>query len=78
MKELYNWEQVKAYAILALNHLIISPNDIDLKNISINIDLVQRIYKDEQVVDLAIKLLKKEQKERRLWEKREKKQYDKF
>ena len=31
-KELYSWEQVRAYSIIALHNLLKSANDINLKN----------------------------------------------
>ena len=42
--ETYTWEQVRAYAIISLNNLMNSANDIDLKGIKMCIDPLQTIH----------------------------------
>ena len=37
-KELYTWEQVRAYSVIALHNLLNSANDINIKNIKLFID----------------------------------------
>ena len=42
-KELYSWEQVRAYSIIALHNLLNSANDINLKNMKLFIDPLQTL-----------------------------------
>lgn len=43
-KELYSWEQVRAYSIIALHNLLNSANDINLKNMKLFMDPLQTLY----------------------------------
>lgn len=67
-KELYTWEQVRAYAIIALNNLMNSANKIDLKGIKMCIDPLQQIHRKESVVGYSKKLLQNEEDEKYIFE----------
>ena len=57
--EFYTWEQVRAYGIIALNNLMNSANELNLKNFKLFIDPLQTLYGKEGVVGFANKLLEK-------------------
>ena len=59
--ETYTWEQVRAYAIIALNNLMNSANDIDLKGIKMCIDPLQTIHYKDAVVGYSQRLLHNEE-----------------
>lgn len=61
-KELYTWEQLRAYSIIALHNLLHSANEIDLKNMKMFIDPLQTLYGKEGVVGFSERLLEKENK----------------
>lgn len=56
-KELYTWEQVRAYSIIALHNLLHSANEVNLKNIKMFIDPLQTLYGKDGVVVYAEKLI---------------------
>lgn len=56
-KELYTWEQVRAYSIIALHNLLHSANEVNLKNIKMFIDPLQTLYGKDGVVGYAEKLI---------------------
>lgn len=62
LKRKYNWKHIKAYSIIALNNLLHSANEVDLKNIDMFLDPLQTLYNKEQALKYAEKLLDKENK----------------
>jgi hypothetical protein len=56
-KEKYSWEQVIAYSVIALNNLKHSANDINLKNIEMIIEPLDKIHTKKTVVEYAKKLI---------------------
>lgn len=56
-EESYTWEQVRAYSIIALNNLLHSANEVNLKNIQMFIDPLQTLYGKDGVVGLAERLI---------------------
>lgn len=60
-QELYTWEQVRAYSIIALHNLLHSANEINLKNIKMFIDPLQTLYGKEGIVGYADKLIENEE-----------------
>lgn len=61
-KELYTWEQVKAYSVIALHNLMISPNEINLKNIKMVIEPLKTIHKKDIVKKISRQLIDIENK----------------
>lgn len=59
-KELYSWEQVRAYSIIALHNLLNSANDINLKNMKLFIDPLQTLYGKDGIVRVAERLINNE------------------
>lgn len=59
--ETYTWEQVRAYAIIALSNLMNSANDIDLKGIQTFIDPLQTLHHKDAVVRYSQRLLHNEE-----------------
>jgi hypothetical protein len=59
-KELYSWEQVRAYSIIALHNLLNSANDINLKNMKLFMDPLQTLYGKNEIVRVAEKLINNE------------------
>lgn len=59
-KELYTWEQVKAYSIIALHNLLNSANDMNLKNMKLFIDPLQTLYNKDRIIEIAERLINKE------------------
>lgn len=51
-KELYTWEQVKAYSIIALHNLLNSANDMNLKNMKLFIDPLQTYTEKVLILEL--------------------------
>lgn len=59
MEELYNWEQVKAYAKIGLYNLLHSANKSnieDLEQLEMFLDELPKVHKKENVVEYANKL----------------------
>ena len=52
-KELYTWEQVREYSVIALHNLLNSANDINLKNMKLFIDPLQTLYGKDGVTEIA-------------------------
>ena len=52
-KELYTWEQVRAYSVIALHNLLNSANDVNLKNMKLFIDTLQTLYGKDGVTEMA-------------------------
>lgn len=61
-KELYTWEQLRAYSIIALHNLLHSANEVNLKNMKMFIDPLQTLYGKDGVIGFADRLLEKENK----------------
>lgn len=59
-RELYTWEQVRAYSIVALHNLLNSANDVNLKNMKLFIDPLQTLYGKDEIVGVAERLTNKE------------------
>ncbi len=59
-KELYTWEQVRAYTIIALHNLLNSANEVNLKNIKMFVDPLQTLYSKEGIVGIADRLINKD------------------
>lgn len=57
--ELYNWEQVRAYAVIALNNLLNKNEDITTDNFIKEINPLQTLYGKEGVIGLAQRYEKK-------------------
>lgn len=60
-QELYTWEQVRAYSIIALHNLLHSANEVNLKNIKMFIDPLQTLYGKDGIVGYADKLIENEE-----------------
>lgn len=52
-RELYNWDQVRAYAIIALYNLIKNNKKINIVNFVKELDSLQTMYGKEEVIGLA-------------------------
>ncbi|MCI8519284.1 MAG: hypothetical protein HFJ51_04250 [Clostridia bacterium] len=54
-EELYNYEQVEAFAIIALHNLLRSPNReyISLKNFKMFLEPLPQIHTKDEVIDFA-------------------------
>lgn len=61
-QELYTWEQLRAYSIIALHNLFHSANEVNLKNMKMFIDPLQTLYSKAEVIGFAERLLEKENK----------------
>lgn len=61
-KELYTWEQVRAYAVIALHSLKNSANEINMKNLKMCIDPLQTLYSKDGVEGMAEYLINKYEK----------------
>ena len=59
-KELYTWEQVRAYSIIELHNLLNSANDINLKNMKLFIDPLQTLYGKDGIIGVSERLINKE------------------
>lgn len=51
--ELYNWEQVRAYAVIALNNLLNKNKDITTENFIKEMNPLQTLYGKDGVIGLA-------------------------
>ena len=52
-KESYTWVQVRAYCIIALHNLLNSANEVNLKNMKMFLDPLQKLYGKDGVVGLS-------------------------
>ena len=59
-KELYTWKQVESYCIIALNNLLLSANDIKLKNMKTFIEPLQNLHSKDKVEEYANQLIENE------------------
>jgi len=61
-KELYTWEQVKAYSVIALHNLMTSANEITLKDFKMVIEPLKTIHKKDVVEKISQQLIDIENK----------------
>ena len=61
-KELYTWEQVRAYGEIALHNLTKSANEINMRNFKKCIDPLQTLYAKDGVEGMAEYLMNKYEK----------------
>lgn len=59
-RELYNWDQVRAYALIGLKNLKNKNKEINLVNFVKELDSLQTTYGKEGVIGLANRYLNKE------------------
>lgn len=58
-RELYNWDQVKSYSIIAIHNLEENKKEINYKNFVKELDTLQTRYGKEGVIGLANRLIRK-------------------
>lgn len=58
-RELYNWDQVRAYAVIALNNVLNKNKDITTDNFIKELNPLQTLYGKDGVVGYANRLLHK-------------------
>jgi len=63
MAELYNYERVKAYAVIGLHNLLHSGNEINLNNFVMIMEPLNKIYNRSNVIKFSKDLLLKEKGE---------------
>lgn len=65
-RELYNWDQVKAYAIIAINNLKIKNKQVNINTEEFinEINPLQTLYGKEGIVGLANRYLKEDKENR--------------
>lgn len=56
-RELYNWDQLRGYSIIALNNLLDKNNEINLENFIKELDSLQTLYGKEGVIGLSRRYL---------------------
>ena len=56
--EIYTWQHVQAYSIIALNNLLNSANDITLENMKMIIEPLDLLHTKKDVIEYSEKLLK--------------------
>lgn len=56
-RELYNWDQLRGYSIIALNNLLDKNNEIYLENFIKELDSLQTLYGKEGVIGLSRRYL---------------------
>lgn len=54
---LYTWEQVESYSIIALNNLLHSANEVNLKNMKMVIEPLQTLHSKAEVTKIAKRLI---------------------
>lgn len=57
-RELYTWKQVESYSIIAIYNLLNSANEVTLKNMKICIEPLCTLYRKDEAVKYANKLIK--------------------
>ena len=64
MGVLYNYKEVKAFALIGLHNLLSSANrdNINLKTFEMFLDPLEKVHKKEEVVKYAEKLKSREEK----------------
>lgn len=61
-RELYNWDQVRAYAVIALNNVLNKNKDITTGNFIKELDPLQTLYGKDGVIGLANRIKEKSNK----------------
>ena len=61
-RELYNWDQLRAYSIIALYNLKVKNKEINIPNFVKEVDSLQTTYGKEGVIGLANRYLNKDKK----------------
>ena len=61
-RELYNWDQVRAYAVIALNNVLNKNKDITTDNFIKELDPLQSLYGKDGVIGLANRIKEKSNK----------------
>ena len=56
-RELYNWDQLRGYSIIALNNLLDKNNAINLEDFVKELDSLQTLYGKEGVIGLSRRYL---------------------
>mgnify|MGYP005762402711 FL=1 len=56
-RELYNWDQLRGYSIIALCNLLDKNNEISLENFIKELDSLQTLYGKEGVIGLSRRYL---------------------
>lgn len=59
-QELYTWEQVEAYSIIALHNLLHSANEVNLKNMKMVIEPLKTLHEKKKAVEYSELLINKE------------------
>lgn len=59
-RELYNWDQVRAYSVIAINNLKSKNKELNTRNFIRELDPLQTSFGKEGVVGYANRLLNKE------------------
>lgn len=64
MEVLYNFKEVKSFALIGLHNLLSSANrdNINLKTFDMFLDPLEKVHKKEEVVEYAEKLKSREEK----------------
>lgn len=52
-RELYNWDQLKAYSIIALLNILDKKEEVNVENFVRELDPLQTLYGKEGVIGLA-------------------------
>lgn len=52
-RELYNWDQLRAYAIIALDNVLTKNKDVNVKNFETELNPLQTLYGKDGVIGLA-------------------------
>ena len=60
-KQLYTWEQVKAYSIISLHNLLYSANDITLGNLRVCIEPLKILFTPDEAVRITEMLINNEE-----------------
>jgi len=61
-RELYNWDQGKAYSVIALHNLIDKNKEINLTNFIKELNPLQTMYGKDGVIGLANRYINKSKK----------------
>lgn len=56
-RELYNWDQLRGYSIIALCNLLDKNNEVSLENFIKELDSLQTLYGKEGVIGLSRRYL---------------------
>lgn len=56
-RELYNWDQLRAYSIIAIINLLEKKEEVNVENFIRELDPLQTLYGKEGVIGLSNRLL---------------------